>query len=93
MKTIFKYDLMEKQFKLTLPIGSEILSAINQYERIKVYALINELIVEKEEFIFHVFGTGNPAISNYKNEKLKFLNTVILEGGMLVFHVFYFKVE
>lgn len=84
MKTIWKFPLSlsdESVFKM--PSGAKVLSAGVQEERIHIWA---EVDPDKIQVLkrFYVVGTGHPMpIGN-----LRFIDTVHMAGGELVFHVF-----
>ena len=68
------------------PAGSKILSAVNQYERLVIYALVPDTKAPIIQYPIGVFGTGHhiepsAAIAG-------FLGTVQFAGGSLVLHVF-----
>lgn len=91
MKSIWKYTLEAKEKQLiNMPLGSKILSAENQESNIVIYALVDtEEATEyiKDHFEILVYGTGHEIkedISSYE-----FLNTVKMDNGSLMFHVFY----
>lgn len=88
MKRIFKYELEVKDNQ-TLEIASDdILSVQEQNEEVVVYALVDtERPSVKYEFSMN--GTGNPI--NFDIENFKFLGTVKMYDGSLMYHVFYRK--
>lgn len=87
MKRIFKYvlDFSDKQI-VNMPEGCTILSVANQNDTIVVYALVDDTQrnLVPVEFIIH--GTGHIADDV---DAHKFLGTVSIRGGRLMFHVFF----
>ena len=89
MKRVFKYPLeqMDGQ-KVALPVGAEILSVQVQHETIVLYALVDDLEQGFEKRAFRIAGTGHLLEGT---DRMKFLGTVQLRAGNLVFHVFEVK--
>jgi hypothetical protein len=89
MQTIWKYILeaVDQQF-LELPLHTEILSVANQGDNIVLYALVNPEIKTTKNHRIEVYGTGHQ-IQDSNLSDLKFLGTVLMYNGSLVFHVFY----
>lgn len=84
-KTIYKYPLsITDEQELTLPAGSEILSAQIQHEKPCLWVLIDSDESKKDSVIIETFGTGNPIPEGQR----RFIATYQLHGGGLVFHVF-----
>lgn len=69
--------------KISVPKGAQILTAQVQGDTLSVWAL-GDTDVETEERLIRVIGTGNPIPTNPG----KFIATVQLYGGGLVFHIF-----
>lgn len=97
-RKIFKYNLevTDKQ-TLKLPPGSHILSVMNQRDNIVLYALVwpTENKEVYEDVSIRIVGTGHDIDFFIPAERFgggyKFLGTVSLHGGALMFHVFYMK--
>lgn len=91
MKKIYKYTLevLDGQ-RLDIPTGSKLLSVAEQYEKIVLYALVDDARGGLDSFEIFIKGTGHPAddISD-----CEFLGTVKLARGKLMFHVFYKQVK
>lgn len=92
MITIYKYPLPVRDFQ-TIEIGknAQILSVCEQNNQIVLYAMVctNEIATEDRSTVRRVigiYGTGNP-ISEHPGF-LKFIGTVSLDKGSLMFHVF-----
>lgn len=92
MKKIFKYEIQPEDYqKLELPKGSKILSVLEQYEKVVLYALVNPSESNVEVYDIAVKGTGHdfpPKLDSYT-----FLGSVKLMRGVLIFHIFYKKAE
>ena len=84
-KVIWKYKLraVEKQC-LAIPKGAEILSVQLQGNNACLWALVNPE-EEKEIKTIGIFKTGNPIATD---RQCKFIDTIQLYNGELVFHVF-----
>jgi len=92
MKKIYKYVLLPMDFQnLELPKGSKIISVIEQYDGMVLYAIVDADTSETELYDIAVKGTGHPFPE--KLDTYTFLDSVKLMNGSLVFHVFYKKVE
>lgn len=85
MKTVWKYSLeaTDKQF-ITMPRGAQVLSVAEQYDDMSLWALVDTNEVPDDAVLIVIHGTGHPADDV---EGLRFIGTVILRGGSLVFHV------
>lgn len=91
---IFKYPLeITDDQTIKLPHGARILSAMNQYDNIVLYALISDNEINTEEVSIRIVGTGYDIDffipSAVFGGGYKFLGTVSLYDGKLMFHVFY----
>jgi len=88
MNAIYKYELSEEKVQwVSLPLNSTILSVVEQYQKIVMYAIVDSKQENTQEIEFLLLGTGqffNIALGDYT-----FLNTVKLSGGNLMLHVFY----
>ena len=85
MPTIHKFTLSPEELnEIRLPADAEILTVQNQRNKICMWVKLDkssQRVVRK----FSVLGTGWDIVSKYK---LKYIGTVQLEDGLLVFHVF-----
>lgn len=89
MQIVYKYILKaDEQQYLELPLYSQILSTANQGDDIVLYALVNPEQKEIQRHRIEVYGTGH-SINDANLADLKFLGTVLMYNGELVFHVFY----
>ena len=92
MKSIYKYDIVTAQNGIIEAPITKVLYAGEQNQSIKIWAEVDtDAPVRKIQFI--PIGTGwnlDNAIGD-KNilDTHKYLNTVILAGGSLVFHIYY----
>ena len=88
MKRVYKYELLPQELQIiSLPVDSKVLSVIEQNNTIMMYALVDIEEIEMNKYYFAIYGTGhniNDGINTFE-----FLNTVKLNNGTLVFHVFY----
>ncbi len=85
MKTIHKQHLeITGSQKIKLPIGSKILSVGNQNEKLCIwYACSTEGDIIEKNIV--IFGTGHQIWPSFDG---KFIGTVIMANGQLVWHVF-----
>jgi hypothetical protein len=84
MRTIWKYRVPgQSHFTLALPKGAQVLSAALQHNDPHIWALVDaEAPPEARKFC--CLGTG----WKIDETNLKFIGTVLLEGGTFVFHLF-----
>lgn len=86
MITIWKYPLRVKDTQLVaMPKGARILSVGVQTDTICLWAMVDDREGETVYRRILIVGTGNPV---FEAEDGKFIGTVQLYGGRLVFHVF-----
>lgn len=87
MKSVYKYTLDIKESNvIELPLFSEVLSVESQGENIVVYGLVNTEQKETISYDFRTYGTGH--IIEFDLKEYKFLGTVKMYNGGLMFHVF-----
>jgi hypothetical protein len=87
IKTIYKYELqITDEQGINMPIGAEILTAQMQGENLQLWALVDPDRDIKKRF-FEVIGTGHD-VTCFSNTERKYISTVQLSGGKLIFHVF-----
>lgn len=92
MKSIYKYDIMAAQNGIIEAPITKVLYAGEQNQSIKVWAEVDtNAPVRKIQFI--PIGTGWNLDNMIGDKSIldthKYLSTVILAGGSLVFHVYY----
>lgn len=87
MITIWKQtlDICDQQF-IEVPEGAELLTVQVQHGQPQLWFKCDNKTPKIYQHI-RIYGTGNP-ISNSSNDE-KYLATFQIEGGQLVFHVFY----
>ena len=83
MKTIWKFTL-KPQCELLMPKGAEVLSAREQYGAVCLWVLVDPDATAQEARHFRVRGTGH----SIEGDPGRFIDTVTLQGGALVWHVF-----
>jgi hypothetical protein len=87
MKVIYKYLISVSDFiNIDLPKGAEILKIDVQNSQVCIWALVDKFAKETELRKFRTFGTGYDINDNTSN--LKYINTIFLMNGSLVFHIF-----
>jgi len=85
---IWKYPLkVEDDQCFMIPFNGEVLSVINQKGNLVLYALVDETETRMEDVNIKIIGTGN-WIDDEDFIGYKFINTVQLADGNLVFHIF-----
>lgn len=100
MLTVYKYnlDIVDEQV-VTLPRGAKILSCQQQrtpdswrpaYDGgLQLWALVDTDATHTRDHIVRIFGTGNPVNDKMPDGRvMRFVDTVITNGGSLVWHVF-----
>lgn len=86
MFKVFKYPVkIGDRFSLELPRSARVLSVAEQNQSVNLWALVDpDESTETRNFV--MAGTGHPI--NLPEQKLKFINTILMMGGSLVFHFF-----
>lgn len=89
MMTVWKYPLsIEDRQTIDMPRGTRALSVQVQHGELTVWALVDDDQRENLAPVnFLITGTGNP-IQGLAFESWRFLSTVQLMQGQMVFHVF-----
>ena len=87
MKKILKYVINHPIIEIQMPIGAVVLTAQAQRDNICVWAVVDVNQPETELRVFEVYPTGTIVREDMGTNR-KYINTVQLEGGALVFHVF-----
>jgi hypothetical protein len=84
VRSIWKFNLAPGETTLQIPQGAGILTAAEQFGGISMWAAVDpeKPLVDRK---FAVFATGQ-SIETLLGHK--FIGTVLLNGGSLVFHVF-----
>jgi len=82
MKTIWKFE-MPPSWEISMPAGAEFLSIGEQHNKVCLWMLVDPEATD-EIRRFAVFGTGHPV----PDIPLRFLGSVQLFDGDLVFHAF-----
>lgn len=87
MKKVYKYVLKATDEQVVEIPSIDILSVESQLDNIVVYALVDIDNPIVNCYTFRVYGTGH----DIKNDidSFKFLGTVKMHNGSLMFHVFY----
>lgn len=91
MKTVWKFHLaLTNQQQVAMPLGAELLAVQSQdptspSDGLQAWALVDPLEHIQEGRTFYIFGTGHRIEDHLR---LKYVGTVQLHGGSLVFHVF-----
>lgn len=84
--TIYKYPIEVTDFqKVKLPLNAKILTAQTQNGFLCLWAQVEEKNTTIEERSIEIFGTGHPMTDTLNR---KYISTVQMKGGSLVFHVF-----
>jgi hypothetical protein len=88
-RIIFKYELpVVEHSSVAMPVGAKILCAHEQHGNVCLWALIDPTENRTKIRLFRIAGTGHPI--EY-TDQFVFIDTVFLDDGSLVFHVFEFK--
>lgn len=83
---IYKYFIDDTTDEITVPKGSKILCAKNQNELIVVYIQVTTS-TETESYFFDSIPTGH-----YKfDETWNYLDTVLVDSGKSIWHIYYKK--
>jgi hypothetical protein len=84
MRTIWKFLLLPDG-KCRLPQGAQTLSVHEQWGEVCLWALVDPAAPLEDRQML-IYGTGHNIL--VPTENLKYLGTVLLDAGSLVFHVF-----
>lgn len=85
MKEIWKFTiLIIDRVQVQMPVGAEVLSVCEQYQKIVLYALVSPSQPMSTRD-FTVVGTGHTV---HDSHRMKFIGTVSLSHGFSMFHVF-----
>lgn len=88
LKTIYKYTLEGKESNvIEMPLSTQIISVESQGDNIVVYGIVDTEENATISYDFRTYGTGLQI--NIDLNEYKFLSTVKLYNGSLMFHVFY----
>ncbi|MCK5236178.1 MAG: hypothetical protein KAR06_04250 [Deltaproteobacteria bacterium] len=89
MKTIYKFPvaIMDEQ-PFHLPEDAELLSVVEQRGSVVLYVLADFSQPSNVRHTIKIFGTGH---SINENEGYKFLDTVKMGDGILMWHIFFKK--
>lgn len=83
---IWKYTLDTTDYQLVnIKAPAKILSVDEQYENIVLYAEVDDSSLVDNEVGIWIHGTGHEKVAP---ETAKFIGTVKLMGGQLMFHVY-----
>jgi len=86
-KRIWKYQLEATDIQiLQIPSGGVILSCQIQKGKPCLWVMVEPELKKTDRFI-EIIGTGNPAHETL-NVKRIFIDTIQIDGGDLVFHIF-----
>ncbi len=85
---IYKYVLKSvDEQTINLPQGYQILSVMNQFDKIVLYALVSDNKKYTEDVSIKIVETVHDI--DFNTAEYKFLGTVSIYNGELMFHVFY----
>lgn len=84
MTTIWKFPLSDETTALEMPAGASILRVDVQDGSVFLWAMV-DTDAPKETRFFLFYGTGYEIKDA---DRLKFLNTFFVKGGVYVFHAF-----
>lgn len=88
---IYKYPISLPFSEILLPEGAEVLTVQVQPDQgIQLWAIVDEKLgqTDKEIRRFSVIATGHSMDQTYAYYHPKYISTIQLNGGALVFHVF-----
>lgn len=89
-RSIWKFGapLYGNSLSIEMPRGAEILTVQIQGGSAQIWALVSTETVPAEIRKFRWFGTGHPMPDEQRNTELKYVGTVQMRGGHLIFHLF-----
>lgn len=84
---IYKYPLRVTDTQYVgLPIGAKILKVANQNEELCLWAIVDVHEPKIQPRAIRIFGTGH--VMPPRTNALTFIDTVLMSGGSLVWHIF-----
>jgi hypothetical protein len=87
MKTIYKYSIGVTDMQtVEMPEGAEILTVQVQHGTPCLWAIVDPQRSQTKKRSIKMFGTGQPV--NYEFHGCKYIGTVQMNGGQLVWHYF-----
>ena len=93
VRKIFKYELhLGTDTVIEITEGSKVLKCAIQGERICLWILVydeHEFSVPRERRRFRIYGTGHPIVQD--SEDMEYIDSVLVDGGSLVWHIFEMK--
>jgi hypothetical protein len=85
--TVWKYVLKVTNVQeVNVPLGAKVLSAMEQCGQICLWCLVDSSCLGKELCPVWIHGTGHTITDAVS--KGRFVSSVPLEGGQLIFHIF-----
>jgi len=93
MKTVWKFpcNLDEvndnNQIVFNMPAGAKVISTEVQHGIVVIWAVIDDQVPEVQRRRFEFVGTGAPLLQS-ETKEYRFVGTVMLISGNLVWHVF-----
>ena len=92
-RRIYMYRLyIDSPITISLPKESEILSVINVGDNVCLYAIVDTVTMETEEYSIQCYdGSYGTSRTIRHDNSYKFLGTVSLFDGSKIIHVFYKK--
>jgi hypothetical protein len=87
--SIFKYklEIIGEQQNIVVPKGSKILTAQTQCNEIYLWALVPRNSITTESKTIQIYETEG-TMSQTPNIEYKYISTVQLFGGSIVYHIF-----
>jgi hypothetical protein len=86
VKTVYKFVLCADNYQtVNMPPGSKVLTAQVQREKVCIWALVDPNDTRRIDYPVWVYGTAHPVTDAVSG---RYVATVQLAGGALVYHVF-----
>ena len=86
VRTIWKFELRVDDLQtVSMPPDSKVLTAQVQREKVCIWALVDPNNAQRIDYPVWVHGTGHPVTDAAQG---RYVTSVQLAGGALVFHVF-----
>lgn len=82
MSAVWKFVIADPETPVRMPEGAEVLHVAEQHGQVCLWALVDPAAMPMDRR-FVIVGTGHPL----PEHRGRFIGTVLLAGGGLVFHV------
>ncbi len=84
-RVIYKYDLFAtSKEEIQMPAGAEMLSIQMQFDKLKLWAIVDTNEAHRETKNILIYATGEEVTE----DNIRFIQTIQMDRGNLIFHIF-----